>query len=176
MAVAAFIKGDRTEAAKIGSDASNRSRLGRQSRRSRVDGLIDRADCQSRRYPISGRSTLPLQTPKMGVVRGNSARRDLCGGLSVVCSHCDTVNLLTSRHACQVEVHDLGAPISPCLSWCSISMSASAVMSASSNAPCRSSLSLLSSTRRSHIEVCDLLAPGKSCANRTCVQMYRSSA
>ena len=44
-------------------------------------------------------------------------------------------------------------------------------MSASSNALCRSSLSLVSSTSRSHIEVSDLLAPGKSCANRTCVQM-----
>jgi hypothetical protein len=33
------------------------------------------------------------------------------------------------------------------------------------------SLSLLSTTSRSHIEVSDLLAPGKSCANRTCVQM-----
>jgi alkanesulfonate monooxygenase SsuD/methylene tetrahydromethanopterin reductase-like flavin-dependent oxidoreductase (luciferase family) len=40
-------------------------------------------------------------------------------------------------------------------------MSASAVMSASSNAPCRSSLSLLSSASRSAIEVSDLLAPGK---------------
>jgi hypothetical protein len=80
------------------------------------------------------------------------------------------------RHARQDEVHDLGASLSPCLSWCSSSMSASAVMSASSNAPCRSSLSLLSSTSRSHIEVSDLLAPGKSCANKTCVQMYRSSA
>src|SRR6516225_2160998 len=50
-------------------------------------------------------------------------------------------------------------------------MSASAVMSASSNAPCRTSLSPLSSTSRSHIEVSDLLEPGKSCANRTCVQI-----
>src|SRR5271166_1373063 len=61
----------------------------------------------------------------------------------------------------QAEVHDLGAPLSPCLSRRSSSMSASAVMSASSNAPCRSSLSLLSSTSRSHIEVSDLLAPGE---------------
>ena len=41
-------------------------------------------------------------------------------------------------------VHDLGAPLSPCSSRRSSSTSASAVMSASSNAPCRSSLSLLS--------------------------------
>ena len=76
-----------------------------------------------------------------------------------------------AKSAYQVEVHDLGVPVSPCLSWCSINISASAVMSASSNAPCRSSLSLLSRTSRSAIEVSDLLAPGKSCANRTCVQM-----
>jgi hypothetical protein len=80
------------------------------------------------------------------------------------------------RHAYQVEVHDLGAPLSPCLSRRSSSMSASAVISASSSAPRRSSRSLLSSSSRSHIEVSDLMAPGKSCANRTCVQMYRSAA
>src|SRR5271157_3473235 len=108
-------------------------------------------------------------------VRGHN--EGCAGALSDGRPHCDLVNLWTSMpSARQTEVYDLGAPLSPCLSWRSSSMSASAVMSASRNAPCRSSLSLLSSTSRSHIEVSDLLAPGKSCANRTCVQMYRSSA
>ena len=41
-------------------------------------------------------------------------------------------------------------------------MSASAVMSASRSAPCRSSLSLVSRTSRSHVEVSDLTAPGSA--------------
>ena len=69
------------------------------------------------------------------------------------------------------KVHDLGVELSPCLSRCSSIMSASAVISASSNAPCRSSLSLVSSASRSHIEVRDFPAPGKSCANNACAQM-----
>src|SRR5271166_631078 len=50
-------------------------------------------------------------------------------------------------------------------------MSASAVMWASSNAPSRSSLSLLSSTRRSHIEVSDL--PGAR--EKLCEQDLRAN-
>jgi hypothetical protein len=73
-----------------------------------------------------------------------------------------------ARHA---EVHDLGAALEPYLSWCSSRISASAVMSASSSAPCRSSLSLVSRTSRSHIEESDFPAPGQSCANKACVQM-----
>ena len=89
------------------------------------------------------------------------------GALSDGRPHCGLVNLWTSMpSARQAEVHDLGAPLSPCLSWRSSSMSASAVMSASSNAPCRSSLSLLSSTSRSHIEVSDLMAP-------SCIPSFR---
>ena len=121
-----------------------------------------------------------LRSPERGLriipaVRGRD--EDCARALSDGRPHRDLVNLWTSTpSARQTEVHDLGAPLLPFLSWRSSSMSASAVMSASSNAPCRSSLSLLSSTSRSHIEVSDLIAPGKSCANRTCVQMYRSSA
>ena len=52
------------------------------------------------------------------------------------------------------------SPSRPCFSSCSSMISASAVMSASSKAPCLASRSLESSTSRSHIAVSDLAAPG----------------
>jgi hypothetical protein len=65
---------------------------------------------------------------------------------------------------CQAEVHDLGTALSPCLRRRSSRISASAVMSASRSAPCRSSRSLASSASRSHIAVSDFVAPGKVCS------------
>ena len=107
------------------------------------------------------RPVAPLNKPEQ--FRGKPTRlRWLHEGATIACSllarhSADAVlrgglpfDWAALAHGYQVKVHDLGAPVSPFLSWCSISMSASgAVMSASSNAPCRPSLSLLSSTSRS---------------------------
>ena len=94
-----------------------------------------------------------LRSPERGlrIIPAVRGRDEGCArALSDGRPHRDLVNLWTSTpSARQTEVHALGAPLSPFLSWRSSSMSASAVMSASSNAPCRSSLSLLSSASRS---------------------------
>jgi hypothetical protein len=100
------------------------------------------------------RSTVLSSRATPGIHRTRSAAQSGPHWLNGAYRHC--------RHACQLEVHDLGAMLSPCLSWRSSSISASAVLSASSKAPCRSALSLLSITSRSHIEVSDLRRLGKA--------------